>query len=206
MSCLQATQRPQALPSIGVATQMDSCGLRMFSRSPPHPPTMENRPKWGQAGQKRGRAIAKGYDGGWRVCQKSVDWPVNRAAGRMVLSKTPPQLFDFIHGNGVFIHGFAIFIHGLIFAVLPAATSSYFSFTYKKERVREGKWVKNTIHGFLNCNKVCPRIFFQSTDFPWLKFCANVNAGADLGWFLTLSTHPRRKMPIPSLKVVRNER
>lgn len=206
MSCLQATQRPQALPRTGVATNMDSCDLRMFSHSPPHPPTMENRPDWGQAEQERGAAIAKDYDGGWRVCQKSVDWPVNRAAGRMALRKVPSRISQNIHGNGVFIHGFGVFIHALFFAVFAVASSSYFSFTNEKERDREAKRAKTSIHGFSNRNKKYPRIYFQSPLFSWLKFWANVNVDADLGWFLALSTHPRRKTPIPSLKVVRNER
>lgn len=202
----EATQRPQALPSTGVATKVDSCGLRMFSHSPPHPPTMENRPDWGQAEQERGPAIAKDYDGGWRVCQKSVDLHANRAAGRMALSKTPSHFSQNIHENCVFIHGFGVFIHGLLFAVFAVASSSYFSFTNEKERDREAKRAKTVIHGFLNSNKKYPRIYFQSPLFSWLKFWANVNVDADLGRFLALSTHPRRKMPMSSLKVVRNER
>lgn len=206
MSCLQATQRPQALPNMRVAPEVDSCGLRMSRLPPPHPPTSKTPPKWGQAGQKQGGAIAKTYAGGRRVCQKSVDLTFNRAAGRMVLSKTPSHFSQNIHENCVFIHGFGVFIHGLLFAVFAVEASSYFSFTNEKERDREAKRAKTVIHEFLNRNKKYPRIYFQSPLFSWLKFWANVNVDADLGRFLALSTHPRRKMPMSSLKVVRNER
>lgn len=189
-----------------VAPEVDSCGLRISRLPPPHPPTSKTPPKWGQAGQKQGGAIAKTYAGGRRVCEKSVDLTFNRAAGHVTLRKSAPRIFLEIHENTVFIHENTLFIHGLLFAFSAPIPSLTLSFVNEIERERGAKQAKNTIHGFLNCNKVCPRKFLQSTDFSWLKFCANVNAGAGLGGFLTPIPDPRRKMPIPSLKVVRNER
>lgn len=79
---LQGQQRRQARSggSVRGATEMDICGLRIYQPPPPHPPTMENRPGWGQTGRPGGWAIAFINHGGRGVFLKPVDNPPQHPA------------------------------------------------------------------------------------------------------------------------------
>lgn len=161
MTRSKAHQRRQARhPICRGATGMDSCGARISPCPyPPHPPTMENRPGWGQTGRIGGRSIGFCNAGGRRVRQKPGDQGVcNLVTPRG--TKQNPLTVNFKNPRvGCFCPRVSLFLPRVVFcrfAVLPLSISL---FSLRKESEREGYTGKCAIHGFFECLKKHPRVW-----------------------------------------------
>lgn len=132
-----------------VATGLDCCGARISLGShPPHPPTMETGPGWGQAGQREGAAIAFANAGVWGVCEKPGDCtpqsPANRCSTKRWCLTGWPESST---GCAIFSPGWVFFSTGLFLRFSRAACLYLSFFIGKRERERE-LCREKAIHGF----------------------------------------------------------
>lgn len=148
------------------ATGMDLGGAHACPLPhPPHPPTMENRPRRGQTGRSRGRSIGFFYWGGWRVCEKPGEIAVTLAASTVAVRTPHPRVAIENPRVVPFSTRVRSFYPRVCFYVFPPTPLSISLFSLRKESEREGEQGKTSIHGFYLCNKMSPRVCFSIHGF-----------------------------------------
>ena len=118
---------------------------------PPHPLTMGNRPHGDKTGRAKGRAA--GFLG-WRVygvCEKPVEIAVTTTVCHVAVRVPHPRVVSIYPRV-------AMFYPRVCFCTFAPVPLSISFISLRKERDREGERAKTSIHGFLKCNKMYPRV------------------------------------------------
>lgn len=155
LSCRQA----RSDGSLCGATGMVLGGARAYPLAhPPHPPTMKTRPT-GVISERPGRgAIAFCYWRGRRVCVKPVEIVVTYLQSHVAVRTPLPRVAIKYPRLVPFSTRVWSFFPRVCFYRFPSPPLSISLFSLRKESEREEEQGETSIHGFLNCNKMYPRV------------------------------------------------
>lgn len=128
---------------------------------PPHPPTMENRPRRGQAARPRGSAIGFFYCGGRRVCQKHGEIVVTHRLGPVAVRPPRPRVGLKYPRVAVFYPRVGLFYPRVVFLAFAPAPVSISLFSLVRERRERLSAGRQAIHGFFRCLKKHPRVCYK---------------------------------------------